>query len=404
MFGQSFLVKMPNKSSKLFFKCFFYCAKFLGMTFFKITNKGRLKTSRSVQIVSILSRLFCLAGFAPYLFEEGFSDIIDVQRLPIRIMAIVQTFSIIVAILVCFIFQTIKQKEFISIINRALDIFHQISSIKANFEIIGLQVYLVIVLRIFINIAMIFSESSRLTDVKMSFNPCYFVFFVLRSYLWFGTLIVVDLLCLGFVVSSQMYQAIGDKLKVLAKRAEKLENWNCSMTSFRRMQLLCDFSDELEKYAKIYSEIFKLTNEFHTFIQLFILFMFYTDFVILIGNIHHTFLIYMASGSIKWSLLTISGIQGTQIVFYIFLVDKAVKSSKIPEHINLDLIVSDVEPRWDKSVDQFLNQLKFQDLNLDVYGLFRLNNELLLMGFSAIVSYLTIMIQFQMLGFFKDEV
>ncbi|XP_055902783.1 gustatory receptor for bitter taste 93a-like [Eupeodes corollae] len=392
-----------NKRScswNLFFKFFYYYAKVFGLIFFAVSKNGRPRSSVKAQMFSILCRLFCVVAFLLYYLpgDKG-QHILTINQASIHVMSKLQSISAIASSLVCFVFQTIEQKKFVDIINRAIDIAYRVFENKKSFGINGRLCSFVILVRVCSNISLVVAEFLRLTDTETKFDVWEFVHYALRFYIWFGTLIVVDLICVGYVVTTGIYQQIGDQLKVLAKRVDTLDSR--SLTKFRQMQMLCEFSEELENYAEIYSDLFKLMNEFHQLMQFYIFLMFCSDFLILIGNIHHTFLNYMDLGVVKWSILMISAFQAVQIVLYILLLNKTIKTSKLPNNLNFDLIVSDIEPRWDKSVDYFLNQLRFQDLNLNVYGLFQLNNELLLRGFSATASYLTILIQFQMLGYFK---
>ncbi|XP_017490108.1 PREDICTED: gustatory receptor for bitter taste 93a isoform X2 [Rhagoletis zephyria] len=84
------------------------------------------------------------------------------------------------------------------------------------------------------------------------------------------------------------------------------------------------------------------------------------------------------------------------LVLLIMCADAVVAKSQLPDSLDLDLICSDIDERWDVSVETFICQRKVENLEISVLGFFHLNNEFILVIISAIMSYLFVLIQFGM--------
>ncbi|XP_037944273.1 gustatory receptor for bitter taste 93a-like [Teleopsis dalmanni] len=84
----------------------------------------------------------------------------------------------------------------------------------------------------------------------------------------------------------------------------------------------------------------------------------------------------------------------TNLALLIMCADNIVQKSEIPNLLALDIVCSDIDERWDKSVETFINQRKTENLEIKILGFFQLQNEFILVILSAIISYMFILVQF----------
>ncbi|XP_055852849.1 gustatory receptor for bitter taste 93a-like [Episyrphus balteatus] len=231
--------------------------------------------------------------------------------------------------------------------------------------------------------------------VKNEFlRPVFGVFIYTAS---LGGLILADVLTLGYLLSSGMYHRIGKYLINLAQRITISERF--PMTNYRQMAVLCEYSDELDECSEIFWNIYGISHEFHNIFQINNLFVFVADLIMIISYVHQSFLVYINTGIILWGNVIFGIIRIIDFLLFIWTIELISQRSRIPNNIDWETLFSDMEPRWDRSVDKFLTQLRLQEFKLDVYGLFSLNNRLCLRVTSIIVAYLTIIIQFKLMGY-----
>ncbi|XP_055906305.1 gustatory receptor for bitter taste 93a-like [Eupeodes corollae] len=239
-------------------------------------------------------------------------------------------------------------------VNKTIDIFNQISRISKDLTIYEHELYLMVLGRLACNISIVIADAPTFAEAVEEHDGVFIMQSILRYVLWFGTVIVVDILCLGYITAAGMYRNIGDHMILFAKRIEKSET--CSMTTFRRMQMLCDFSEELDKCSAIYSQVFTVTQGFHKLFQFYIFFTLYMELLIVISNMHRVFLAYMADNVINWSKLAVSLIQAIDFLLLMLLADLVSRRSRIPKYLNLDVLCSDIESRWDRSFLETANK------------------------------------------------
>ncbi|XP_055848474.1 gustatory receptor for bitter taste 93a-like [Episyrphus balteatus] len=207
---------------------------------------------------------------------------------------------------------------------------------------------------------------------------------------------MVNVLYLGFLTSLGFYRNMGNYMELFAKNISEAEEQK--MSKHRCMEVLCKFSDELDKCSEIYSEIYKITRRFYKLFQFCAFFTICLMTMSLIRNVHHALIYYLKYEQIIWSSLIFSVLRFLDFIIFPLVVDLMVEESRVPQNLQWDCMFPGVDKRWDKSVNQFLTQLRFEEIKLNVYGLFELNNNLCLLILSTAITYLTVLIQLSMIG------
>ncbi|XP_055850956.1 gustatory receptor for bitter taste 93a-like [Episyrphus balteatus] len=384
---------------KLYFKIIYFYSKLFGMVFFSVTPNGTIEYSMKWQISSIVYRVVTSLGFAYSSFNNMPLLITAVHKYSstLLIFQIVYTTLFSLNLL---IFQLKHSKDTFKLIQKYFQTCKKLTKLTKNSKLFGPEFYLVSFGRLFFNGCLLVIEMPRFFKFKKRFNFSIIIQIYLgyaMAFIWF---IIIDALNIGYMMCSGMYRNIGNHIGYLVKSIRNTD-FN-SMTTYRQMQVLCDFSEELEKCSAIYSQISKITREFHEMFQILLLFVLYGNVFTIISGIHHNFMYYLTFGHITWGFAMMVFVEIVEITCLLLLTDLTAKRSRMALNFEWETLFSNIEVRWDRSVEQFLSKLKLENLKLEVYGMFELNNELCLSIFSIVFGYLTILIQFNMMGYFKE--
>ncbi|XP_075144724.1 gustatory receptor 93a [Haematobia irritans] len=222
-------------------------------------------------------------------------------------------------------------------------------------------------------------------------------------YLWLGSMYILDGCYIGFMLLAMMYSNLGKHLqRMLAnmKHIESASHLGSSLTDYNRMKLLCDYSEKLDYISSIYSRLYKLTNEFVSLFQWNILYYIYYNFMVIFFLLVHCIWQYLKNSFVDVGQILYIFVKIANLAFMIMRANDTVDCSEMVNQLNLDVVCSDIDVRWDTSVETFLSQRKVENLEIKVFGFFTLNNEFILMMLSAIITYLFFIIQFSMSGGF----
>uniref|UniRef100_A0A1I8NMR9 Gustatory receptor n=1 Tax=Stomoxys calcitrans TaxID=35570 RepID=A0A1I8NMR9_STOCA len=226
-------------------------------------------------------------------------------------------------------------------------------------------------------------------------------------YLWLGSMYVLDGCYMGFLLLSMMYYNIGKHLRRMLANMKHIEissQVGSSLTNYNRMKLLCDYSDKLDHISSLYCRLYRLTKDFVCLFQWNILYYLYYNFMVIFLLLNHCIWHYIQDGSIHVAEILYVFVKIINLAFMIMCANDTVDKSEMVNQLNLDVVCSDIDVRWDTSVETFLSQRKVENLEIKVFGFFTLNNEFILMMLSAIITYLFFIIQFGMSGGFGPSI
>ncbi|XP_055853444.1 gustatory receptor for bitter taste 93a-like [Episyrphus balteatus] len=370
------------------------------MVFFKISDDGVLEFSKTLWIFSIALWSVCAIAYMSALSYEH-RDLFQTNF--IRGMTFVQYSAKAIFSFAIIKFYIKEHKLFLETANRTIKTVIRITILTKNLRLFGQEFYLIVLGRVFLISLIFIADLPNIKVIHESTDPSFVVQNIFGYVLVNGTFIALDVICLLYISSSAMFLAIGLHLESLVERIRESETK--FMAIFRRKKIMKEFCVEIEECSEIYSEIFETITKFHETVQLLILFYIFFTLTSMISGIHVCFINYMKFGGIRWFLLSLRTLQIINLLILVLCVDLMVRRSKIPQNLDWESLYSNYEndEQWDRCIYQFLVRLRLEDLKIDVFGLFSLNREFCLQVFSLMVGYLTIMIQFSMMGYFKEE-
>ncbi|KAH8375143.1 hypothetical protein KR200_008917, partial [Drosophila serrata] len=316
------------------------------------------------------------------------------------LFAMLQALSVSILAVVSFIIQAKGENKFCGVLNRYLALYQRICKATRLQQLIPSKFVVFFLLKLFLTLCGCLHELIPLLSVENYAEIFEIVSIVFGMYMWLGTLFVLDACFLGFLVSGILYEHMADNIKAMLRRMEPIETQE-RMSNYRRMRLLCDYSDELDECAAIYSELYEVTLAFRKMLQWQILFYVYYNFINICLMLYQCILRYLNEDEMALVSLVMASIKLANLVLLIMCADYTVRESEKPKRLPLDIVCTDMDQRWDKSVETFLAQQQTQRLEIKVLGFFHLNNEFILMILSAIISYLFILLQFGITGGFE---
>ncbi|XP_016959708.2 gustatory receptor for bitter taste 93a [Drosophila biarmipes] len=369
-------------------------------------EKLQLKSPRqgsSNRILSILWRCLVVliyTGVLPLLTASTVGKRLESYA---DLFAAVQAISVSILAVISFIIQAKGESEFREVLNRYLSLYQRICRTTRLQQLFPPKFVVFFLLKLFFTLCGCFHELIPLLQLEHFENTGRIVAVVFGIYMWLGTLFVLDACFLGFLVSGILYEHMAANIMAMLKRMEPIESpeEGSRLTHYRRMRLLCDFADELDECAAIYSELYEVTISFRRMLQWQILFYVYYNFINICLMLYEYILHYLNDDEVALVSLVMASVKLANLVLLIMCADYTVSESRKPQRLPLEIVCSDMDERWDKSVETFLGQLQTQRLEIKVLGFFHLNNEFILLILSAIISYLFILLQFGITGGFE---
>ncbi|XP_055915665.1 gustatory receptor for bitter taste 93a-like [Eupeodes corollae] len=356
------LLKMTFKTGHkpgrtiLVLKIMYFYGHIFGMFFFTLTkNRSRVKLSRTVQMFAVIFRILCLAchiaGLPLYktILESNKSIYLPDINMIISYSVILLNFLFISQ-------QILHNKRLIRLINRTIVIFKSVSEVSGNRNLFGPELLFLFFCRLSCNIH---------TVVTLYLNLCYLPFYtrqmdrrdlsiayVIGYLAWLGVRVSSDFLNFGYIVISGIYYNLGIHMIEFVNRIELMEGRQLS--KLFQTHMLFVFSEELDRCAVLYSKIYKLAKKFHRMFMSHMFCLILVQTVVTVSNIHYVFVRYLIVGEIAWNIVFIVLICIFDYVIFIMLMDLIIKRSKIPQQLSLEIIFSDIDDRWEKSVSKFL--------------------------------------------------
>ncbi|XP_065722870.1 gustatory receptor for bitter taste 93a [Drosophila suzukii] len=361
------------------------------------------KQGSSNRILSILWRclvVIAYAGVLPLLTGSTIGKRLESYA---DLFAFVQVISVAILAVISFIIQAKGESKFREVLNRYLSLYQRICSATRLQQLFPPKFVVFFLLKLFFTLCGCFHEVTPLLKVENFENVGMIAAVFVGTYMWLGTLFVLDACFLGFLISGILYEHMAANIMAMLKRMEPIESQEegSRMTHYRRMRLLCDFADELDECAAIYSELYEVTISFRRMLQWQILFYVYYNFINICLMLYEYILHYLNDDEVALVSLVMASVKLANLVLLIMCADYTVSESLKPKRLPLEIVCSDMDERWDKSVETFISQLQTQRLEIKVLGFFHLNNEFILLILSAIISYLFILLQFGITGGFE---
>ncbi|KAH8417796.1 hypothetical protein KR222_005972, partial [Zaprionus bogoriensis] len=327
------------------------------------------------------------------------------------VFAMLQSTSVSLFAVVSFVLQVKGESRFLVILNRYIALYQRICELRKKCELFPLKFVGFYALKLSLTVCGALYELPQVLPLRyiVTRDVERLVGGVIGIYMWMGTLFLLDACFLGFFVSGLLYEQMGAHIAAMLQRMHPIDR-DCKdltpdivplrLSHYRRMCFLCDRADELDACGIIYSELYSVTISFRRIFQLQILFYIYYNFIVLLLMLYEYIWNFLEAQQGDLVPILLICIKMANIVLLIMCADYTICKSQLPQTLPLDIVCSDIDPRWDKSVESFLGQLQTQPLEIKVLGILELNNTLIPVIISAIMTYLFILIQFGFTGGF----
>ncbi|XP_037812760.1 gustatory receptor for bitter taste 93a [Lucilia sericata] len=327
----------------------------------------------------------------------------DFQTTPsnfLRLFSIQQIISVAIFSTALLILRVRDNMELIKMINRFINLNKGIAEITNKNTLFCKQFLILSCLKGIITILGYVNELPTLLDLE-SLNLNKWFSITIGVFLWLGSMFVLDACYIGFLIMSLMYGNLGSYLQTIITNMKSIECGNkcgTSLSNYHRLRLVCDYSDKLDSIDQIYSSLYRITKGFVHIFQWPVLYYIYYNFMVIFLLLNHSIWQYIRDGYVDIIKIFMVIVKISNLALIIMCANHVVDKSEIPNQLNLDIVCSDIDMRWDISVERFLSQRKAENLEINILGFFTLNNQFILLILSAIISYLFLIIQFGMTG------
>lgn len=265
------------------------------------------------------------------------------------LFAMIQALSVSCLAVVSFIIQAKGEGKFREVLNRYLSLYQRICAATGLEELFPSKFVVFFLLKLFFTLCGCFHELIPLLNVENYTQVFEAVSVAFGLYMWLGTLFVLDACFLGFLVSGILYEHMAANIMDMLRRMEPIESQE-GMSNYRRMRLLCDYADELDECAAIYSELYEVTLGFRKMLQWQILFYVYYNFINICLMLYQCILRYLNEDEMALVSLVMASVKLANLVLLIMCADYTVRESQKPKRLPLDIVCTDMDQRWDKSV------------------------------------------------------
>ncbi|XP_069965363.1 gustatory receptor for bitter taste 93a [Bactrocera oleae] len=302
----------------------------------------------------------------------------------------VQVTTVTLFSIISFVIHECSERKIFQIINKLVNMYERISTKSGIQQILGRTFVISVILKFLL------STLGLIYEIPLLVEDTGLLICLSGIYLWLSTLYILDCCFIGFLVIRQMYIAMAIHLERMIERMSRIESEELHnrLSKHQRMKELCMYSESIDDSNNIYTILYELTKQFEHIFRWQVLYYIYYNFVIILMLMHRFIWRYFDWGLVDIMAFFSSVFKICNLAFLIFSTDGVVQKSQLPDLLNLDLVCSDIDARWDESVETFICQRKVENLEIKVLGFFHLNNEFILVILSAIMSYLFILIQF----------
>ncbi|XP_004530764.1 gustatory receptor for bitter taste 93a [Ceratitis capitata] len=316
------------------------------------------------------------------------------QRLSIdsflAFFANLQVITVTLFSVISFLIQELSERKIFKIIEKIVKIYKRIYGKSHVRQILGRTFVFSVITKLLLSFLGLIYEVPLILEGDQSVKS------LCGIYLWLGTIYTLDACFLGFLIIGQMYTAMAAHLGEMVQAMSDYESEEplSTLSKHERMKRLCVHSESIDDSNNIYFVLYGLTKQFHHIFRWQLIYSIYYNFVIILMVMHSFIWQYIYAGYVDFLALFSSLFKLWNLAMLILAAHGVVEKSQLPDLLNLDLVCSDIDARWDESVEAFICQRKVENLEIKVLGFFHLNNEFILVIISAIMSYLFILIQF----------
>lgn len=381
-------------------KANYYGSKILCILPFSIDfNLMKASKSKVANIVSVIIRSFILltVGFRhartfEKIFESNEKDKV-LTYIGIASAVLMQIFSFRV------IFVQIFRTQFhIDLYNEFFQNFKKVINLTKGRGIHQKQIVYLFLLKMVTANTEIFLDFPVIEEYVERNDYKELVIWFFGWYLWVGTVALLNVCSIGFMVIAAMIETLGSYLNTMVRQLKTLNDEEFS--KYQQMSRLMYFSEKMEEVLNIYSDLYSTVHKFNEGMKHQILFAlsYYVSGAIII--LHVTYTTYLSKQTIYWPAVFFGINRIIDSFALIFSVDLVVRKADIPAKLNFDLLCSDLDERYDKCVESYFNTMKLLEMKFKLRGLFEMNAKFILVIVSGFMSYFAVLVTFRLSGIY----
>ncbi|XP_036673098.2 putative gustatory receptor 93b [Drosophila suzukii] len=372
-----------SRISKLLLRGVFFYATFFGVISFRIERKGsRLVAinSRGYLWICLVIRLLT-CGFFGYSYDIWGSQYADFY---IRAFFSLRLYGCLICSAIIMVLQFWFGEELLILINRFLELFRRMRNLtqchkngfgdKNEFALITVKV----ISLIFVFISFRFTHSP------------WVLFTVLCDlYTSIGTGMIMHLCFVGYLSIGVLYKDLNSY--VLCQLKPQLSSLNEDDIGLNQ-QPTREAISNLNKCLRLYEEIHQVSRRFQRLFNL-PLFLILAQFLFAMAMVSYHAILQMNYAFNLWGLVIKLLID---VVLLTMSVHSAVSASRLVKRLSLENFYVTENKGHHQKLELFLGRLHHQELQVCPLGLFEVSNELTLFFLSAMVTYVTFLVQYDM--------
>lgn len=283
---------------------------------------------------------------------ELLSSFIDKPRGFMQIFSVLQVISVVVFSIGLFMMKIRDGFKLIQLINGFIKLNMEVCDLSHTKFALCKKFIILFSLKTGITILGYINEMPHIMDVEGS-KIHSFAHIVIGVYLWLGSMFVLDACYMSFLMLAIVYNSLGKHLQGMLQNMKHIESGShmgSSLTTYNRMKLLCDYSEKLDDIGAIYTRLYKITKNFVRIFQWNILYYIYYNFMVIFLLVNHCIWQYIRSSYIDFGEIFFVFVKIGNLVLMIMCANDTVEKSEMANQLNLDVVCSDIDARWDTSV------------------------------------------------------
>lgn len=350
-------VKYMEKCSQWILLSIFHYARILDIISCYIDRRQYkvLPVNKWFKVTAITLRLILMFTYCWNIVPSLYKDLKTNLRSFQHLFSLQQIISVTIFTTILLFLRERDELKVLTMINRIIKLNNQLSELTNFNKLFCKKFVILILLKGCITILGYINEMPTLLTIE-SLNLNKWFINVIGLFMWLGSMFVLDSCYLGFLIIGLMYDNLGSHLQKIMKNLRNIdfgESLSSSFTFYHRIQFVCDYSDKLDIISKMYSQLYAITKEFVSVFQWYILYYIYYNFMVIFLLLNHFIWQYMWNGYIDIIEIFMITIKIGNLVLVIVHANYVVEKSEKPNELNIDIICSDVDIRWDTSVSNF---------------------------------------------------
>ncbi|XP_036325071.1 putative gustatory receptor 93c [Rhagoletis pomonella] len=283
--------------------------------------------------------------------------------------------------------------RFVNIANYCMRLFQRTRQLLPHKSIMGQQQFLfLLILTIFLcndlSGLSVLLEYSDWRECALAFAKLYMLTGLMLS-LYIGSIGYMSIGALYTFMNSYMREEFQPR----ARRLDCALKRNYNYRTCRYMRKLNRMTGELNVCLTLYNDIYRAAKMFHSDFRLNILFSLTTAFVFIVIIIYNVLYRYIIEHEFEWGAVIFCTQIFLMVLIVILSAYSAVQGNISASKLSLDSLYMGGNMEWNQSVEMFISRSNLYEFKPNMFGLFDISTDILLMFISGSITYLTYIMQ-----------